>query len=107
MGWPDAYGQRLEPWINADKGVKLPAPVLKYWDAIAYALVVTLGVDANFGIPFLAQRISNLKNAISNKKHFQLSPEVAALLPDARSNFGGKWSPSLDYAAIMKEFNFR
>jgi hypothetical protein len=104
---PTYAGQKLEPWADCGNGVKLPASVLKYWDAIAYALVVNLGVDANFGIPFLAQRISNLKNAINNKKHFQLSPEVAALLPNARSSFGGKWTPSRDYAAIMKEFNFR
>jgi hypothetical protein len=104
---PAYAGQALETWIKAENGVEIPASVLKYWDSIAYALVVNLGVDANFGIPFLAKRISNLKNAINGKKHFPLSAELTKLLPEARTQLGGNWRQTSQYGEIMKEFNFR
>ena len=102
---PAYAGKALDPYIAIEGGITVPASFLKYWDAIAFALVVGLGVDSNFGIPFLAQRIANLKNAINGKKHFQLSPDVLKQIPAAKTQFGGNWQPSPDYKIIKKAFN--
>lgn len=102
---PAFAGRAPDREIAVSGGFTVPSSLLKYWDAIAYALVVGLGVDCNFGIPFLANRIANLKLAINGKKHLELSRDVAKQIQAARAELGGNWRPSSDYEAIKKSFN--
>jgi hypothetical protein len=102
---PSYAGQKPDAEIPIGGGITAPAPLIKYWDSIAYALVVNLGVDFNFGNPFLAKRIANLKNAINGKQFSPLSSDVARDLPNIRKQFSGTWKPSGDYEVIKRALN--